>query len=298
MKIETMWRHFCEAFKSITRNGWMSFAAISAVSVTLLIFGIFIVVAFNINFMANELDKQVSVRAALSASASADDIDQLQAQIKQDSAVRSVEFVSKEEALQMMKEQWGEDESNFLDGLEKDNPLPDTLVVYAVDPQKTPELKEKIRKYNLVDDADAGEGVSDRLLDGSALVRNVVFLFGLGIAVLAAFLISNTIKLTIFARRREIEIMRLVGASNWFIRWPFFFEGGMIGVLGAIVPVAAVLLVYQGFIRIMDADKAYALIKLSPMWPLSMWVAGMTTLLGVVIGVWGSLISIRRFLKV
>ncbi|PTM56670.1 permease-like cell division protein FtsX [Desmospora activa] len=298
MKIDTMWRHIREAFKSIARNGWMTFAAVSAVSVTLLIFGIFLVVAFNINFMANELDKQVSIRAALSASASADDIDQLQEQIKQDSMVKSVEFVSKEEGLKVMKEQWGEDESKFLDGLEKDNPLPDTLVIHAVDPQKTAELKDKVIQYNLVDDADAGEGVTDRLLDVSALVRNVVLLFGVGIAVLAAFLISNTIKLTIFARRREIEIMRLVGASNWFIRWPFFFEGGLIGILGSIVPVTVTLLVYQGFIQILDADSAYGLIRLSPMWPLSMWVAGITTALGAVIGVWGSLISIRRFLKV
>ncbi|MDR6225604.1 permease-like cell division protein FtsX [Desmospora profundinema] len=297
MKIDTMFRHIREAFKSIIRNGWMTFAAVSASGVTLLIFGFFLVFAFNISFMAGELDKQVSVRASLSATASADNIDQLKEQIQKDPMVADVEFVSKEDGLKMMKEQWGDD-SEYLDGLEKDNPLPDTLVIKAVDPQKTPELKEKIKKFNFVDDADAGEGVTDRLLDLSSLVRNVVLLFGLGLAVLAAFLISNTIKLTIFARRREIEVMRLVGASNWFIRWPFFFEGGLIGILGSIIPVAVVLAVYSGIIRVLDADSAYGFFKLLPMSSISMWVAGVTILLGVIIGVWGSMISIRRFLKV
>jgi cell division transport system permease protein len=263
----------------------------------LLIFGFFLVFAFNISFMASELDKQMSVRASMSAAASADDIDQLKAQIEKNPLVKKVEFVSKEEGLKMMKEQWGDD-SKFLEGLEKDNPLPDTLVIHPTDPQQIPELGDEVKKFNQVEEVDYGEGVTDRLLDLSSLIRNVVLLFGLGLAVLAAFLISNTIKLTIFARRREIEIMRLVGASNWFIRWPFFFEGGLIGILGSIVPVTVVLLVYSAVIRVLDADSPYGFFKLLPIWPLSLWIAGMTIFLGVAIGVWGSLISIRRFLKV
>ncbi|PTX59672.1 cell division transport system permease protein [Melghirimyces profundicolus] len=298
MKIETMFRHFKEAFKSLVRNNWMTFAAVSAVSVTLLIFGIFLVFAFNINYMASELDKQVSIRASLNAQIDADQIDQIQAQLKKNPQVKEVNFVSKQQGLQMMKEQWGDDKE-FLEGLEKDNPLPDILEIQAKDPQQTEALAKEIRKSypNQVDQVDHGEGVSDRLLNLSAWVRNMVLVFGLGLAVLAAFLISNTIKLTIFARRREIEIMRLVGASNWFIRWPFFIEGAVIGMLGAIVPVTVVLLGYNAVVSILDADKAYSFFKLLGMWPLSLYVAGLTTMLGILIGVWGSLISIRRFLR-
>lgn len=276
----------------------MTFAAVSAVSVTLLIFGIFLVFAFNISYMAAELDKQVAIRASLAPSITDDQIDDIQSQIKKDPQVKNVSFVSKEEGLKTMKQQWGDDKE-FLEGLEKDNPLPDMLEIYAADPQKTEALAEKIKKNypNNVEQVDYGEGVSDRILDLSGWVRNIVLIFGLGLAVLAAFLISNTIKLTIFARRREIEIMRLVGASNWFIRWPFFIEGSVIGVLGAMVPITVVLLGYNGLLGILDADKAYSFFKLLGMWPLSLYVAGITTLLGILIGVWGSLISIRRFLR-
>lgn len=297
MKIETMVRHTQEAFRSLIRNNWMTFAAVSAVAVTLLIFGIFLIFAFNISYMASELDKQVAIRASIVPNATPDDIDQLQNQIDKDSAVKSVDFVSKEEGLKRMKEQWGDDEK-FLKGLENDNPLPDTLEIQAKDPQTTQSLAKKIGQYNLVEHVDYGEGVTDRLLDLSSWVRNVVMIFGLSLAIMAAFLISNTIKLTIFARRREIEIMRLVGASNWFIRWPFFIEGGMIGILGAIVPVTVVLLGYNAVLGILGAGDAYSFFKLRGMWPLSMYVGGITMIMGVIIGVWGSLISIRRFLRV
>lgn len=298
MKIDTFFRHFREAVKSLARNNWMTFAAVSAVSVTLLIFGLFLVFAFNLSFMASELDKQVSIRVSLSPQITADQIDNIRSQIEQDSKVKSVEFISKEEGLQMMKQQWGDDKE-FLEGLEKDNPLPDTLQIQPSNPQETEALAKDLQQSypNYIEHVDHGEGVSDRLLNLSAWIRNMVLVFGLGLAVLAAFLISNTIKLTIFARRREIEIMRLVGASNWFIRWPFFIEGGVIGVLGAIVPVTVVLLGYNAVVGILDADKAYSFFKLLGFWDIAFKVTGLTTLLGILIGIWGSLISIRRFLR-
>ncbi|MFC4077457.1 permease-like cell division protein FtsX [Salinithrix halophila] len=297
MKIDTFFRHIRESFRSLKRNTWMTFAAVSAVGVTLLIFGIFLVFAFNISYMAGELDKQVSIRAFMEVTASDDDIDQTKAQLEKDPAIKSVKIVPKEDGLRELKQQWGDDK-RFLEGLEEGNPLPDALVIQAKDPQQTEPLANKIKKFNQVSGVDYGEGVTDNLLDLSAWIRNTVFLFGFGLAVLAAFLISNTIKLTIFARRREIEIMRLVGASNWFIRWPFFIEGGMIGVMGAIVPVAISLVGYNAVLNILDAGKAYSFFKMLPMWPLALYVAGITIILGVIIGVWGSLISISRFLKV
>ncbi|MFD1427457.1 permease-like cell division protein FtsX [Kroppenstedtia sanguinis] len=298
MRIETLLRHIREAFKSLLRNNWMTFAAVSAASVTLLIFGFFLVFAFNINYMASELDREVSIRVFLNTSISSDEVDDVKNQIAKNSKVKSVKFISKQEGLESMKGWFGEDEK-FLDGLEKDNPIPDMFEVMAKDPRQSESLSEELKRDfpNQVDNADFGGGVSRSILDMSSLVRNVVFIFGLALAVLAAFLISNTIKLTIFARRREIEIMRLVGASNWFIRWPFFIEGALIGLMGSIVPVSVVLVGYSAVIQILDADKAYSFFKLLGMWPLSLWVGGLTAVLGVLIGIWGSFISIRRFLR-
>jgi len=118
------------------------------------------------------------------------------------------------------------------------------------------------------------------------------------LAIIAAFLISNTIKLTIDNRQREIEIMRLVGASNWFIRWPFFFEGAFIGIVGSIFPIIICLLMYQAALSVLNAGATFGIFKLMPMLSLSLYVSGSILLLGIAIGVLGSIISVRRFLKV
>ncbi len=301
MKIDTMIRHVKEAFRSLSRNRMMTLSAISAVAVTLFIFGIFIAVAMNIQFLAKELDKQMALRASISPTATNDDIERLQKEIGKDSEVKSVSFVSKEEGLRRMKEQWGDDSDDFFRGLEgEDNPLPHMLVIVPQNPQEIKALAEKIENNNknYIDQVDFGGGVTDDLLSFSSWIRNIVLVLGIGLAILSAFLISNTIKLTIFARRREIEIMRLVGASNWFIRWPFFIEGAVIGILGAIVPVGLVLLIYYSLLNALGVESSYSFFQLLPMWPLSLYIAGITIALGVIIGVWGSLISVRRFLRV
>lgn len=301
MKIDTMFRHVQEAFRSLSRNRIMTLSAMSAVAGTLFIFGIFIAVAMNIQFLAKELDKQMALRASISVAATNDDIERLQKEIGKDPEVKSVSFVSKEEGLRRMKEQWGDDSNDFFRGLEgEDNPLPHMLVIVPNNPQEIKVLAEKIENNNknYIDQVDFGGGVTDDLLSFSSWIRNIVLLLGVGLAILSAFLISNTIKLTIFARRREIEIMRLVGASNWFIRWPFFIEGAVIGILGAIVPVGLVLILYYSLLNVLGVESSYSFFQLLPMWPLGLYISGLTIALGVFIGVWGSLISVRRFLRV
>ncbi len=300
MKIDTMIRHFREAYRGVKRNAWMSFAAISAVAVTLFIFGIFLVFAFNIRYMTHELDKQVAIRASLTDQLTPQQEDELLKNIRAMPKVKEAKLVPKEQGLKIMKEAWGEDGEEFFAGLEGDeNPIPDVIEVQPKDPQQTEELAKELENFpNRIDRVDYGEAVTDRLLNFSGWVRNVVLIFGLGLATLAAFLISNTIKLTIIARRQEIEIMRLVGASNWFIRWPFFIEGAFIGVVGAIVPTTLVLVLYQAALISLDAGEQYAILKLMPMLSLGVNVSVSIFALGAAIGTLGSLISVRRFLKI
>ncbi|MBA4603510.1 permease-like cell division protein FtsX [Thermoactinomyces mirandus] len=300
MKIETLSRHFREAYRGVRRNAWMSFAAISAVAVTLFIFGIFLIFAFNVRYMAAELDKQVAIRASLAEQLTDDQQLQVLKQIQSMPEVKNAELVPKEEGLRQLKAQWGDEGTEIFKGYEGEgkNPLPDLITVEPKDPQNIKAVSERVKSVEGVNDAVFGDGVTDRLLNLSSWVRNIVLIFGLGLAILAAFLISNTIKLTIIARRREIEIQRLVGASNWFIRWPFFIEGAFIGLVGAIFPTIIVLSLYQVGYSILGAGEVASILKLMPILSLGIYVTLCIFALGIAIGTLGSIISVRRFLKV
>lgn len=299
MKIETWIRHFKEAYRGIQRNVAMSFAAISAVAVTLFIFGIFLIVAFNMRYISHELEQQVAITASLKEGTTQAQVQELLKTLQSDPMQKSAEFVSKEEGLKKMKEQWGD--TDFIQDLSEDgssNPLPDVINVQPKTAEQIQQLAKKIEGLSNIESVDYGEGVTERLLSFSGWVRNLVLLFGLVLSILAAFLISNTIKLTIMNRHREIEIMRLVGASNWFIRWPFFFEGAFIGIVGAIFPIIFCLLMYQAALSVLNAGATFGILKLMPMLSLSLYVGGSTLLLGIFIGVFGSILSVRRFLKI
>jgi cell division transport system permease protein len=297
MKIETMMRHLREAYRALRRNTWMSFAAISVVAVTLIIFGIFLLVMFNVRYMTSELDKQVAIRVVLDSQMTADQEEELTKQIKNLPDVQDATFVPKEEGLKKFKAEYGENADELFKDLEGDNnPLPDVIEVVPKDPKKTKDLAESIKKFGHgVQDARYAQEVTDRLLTFSSKLQTMMLICALGLGILSAFLISNTIKLTIIARKREIEIQRLVGASNWFIRWPFFFEGAFIGLIGAIFPTIFVLILYQIFYTVMGQDN---ILKMMPTLSLSLYVTVCLFVLGVTIGVWGSFISVRRFLKI
>ncbi|SHE95422.1 cell division transport system permease protein [Seinonella peptonophila] len=298
MKIETLTRHLREAYRGVQRNLAMSFAAISAVAVTLFVFGIFLIVAFNMRYISNELDKQVAITISLKENLGQAKISEMVNKLKADPDQKSVEYVSKEEGLKQIKEQWSD--TQFIEGLSDDgsNPLPDVIRIQPKNPDMTGKMAARFEGMPGVEAVDYGQGVTERLLSFSGWLRNIVLIFGFGLAGLSAFLISNTIKLTIIARHREIEIQRLVGASNWFIRWPFFFEGSFIGVSGAVFPIILVLILYQAALSVINDGPTYGIFKLMPMLSLGPYVGGSILLLGAFIGVTGSIISVHRFLKI
>ncbi|MFD1423263.1 cell division transport system permease protein [Laceyella sediminis] len=299
MKIETLFRHMREAYRGVKRNTWMSFAAISAVAVTLFIFGIFLIFAFNVRYMVAELNKQLVIRASLEESITNQGQEELLKQVRGISGVKTAKLVPKEEGLRRFKADWGDDDAEKLfEGFDKDNPLPDVIEIEPQNPDTIKQIEEKVKGLRGVAETTSGDQVTDKLVSLSSFTRNIVLVFGLGLAVLAAFLISNTIKLTIIARKREIEIQRLVGASNWFIRWPFFIEGAFIGIVGAIVPTVIVLTLYQVAYTTLGAGEASSVLKMMPLLSLGTYVALSIFALGAAIGTTGSLISVRRFLRV
>ncbi|MBD1372210.1 ABC transporter permease [Hazenella sp. IB182357] len=303
MKIDTLVRHLREAYRGLRRNTWMSFAAVSAVSVTLLIFGVFLVLAFNISYMAKEVDKTVGIMVELNSDLTADQKEEVLNQIKGNKMTADATLIPKEDALREFKELLGDSGNDILAGLdsEDENPLPDTIKVIPNDIDQFEALTEDLKKYpeEQVLGVDNGGNLAKSVLDYSGLVQNIMLGFGLVLAIMAAFLISNTIKLTIIARKREIEIQRLVGASNWFIRWPFFIEGATMGMLGSISPILITIVLYwSGYNMLNPANEPITIMKLMPVTELSLYVSGTILLMGVLIGIWGSIISVRRFLKI
>jgi len=298
MKIRTLRRHVREGVKNLWRNGWMSFASISAVTITLLILGVFLILAMNINYFAQSVEKQVEIRVFLDVLATQDHVKQVEENIKAIPEVNSVEFIPKDEGLRQFKESLGE-KAYLFEGLEEDNPLPDAFVVKTKDPKQTAAVAAKIKNFQYVESLNYGEGTVEKLFAWTSALRNVGIVFIAGLGFTAMFLIANTIKLTIVARRREIEIMKLVGATNWFIRWPFFVEGLLMGIIGALIPI---ILLTSGYYYLLDAIKssfeASQLFTLLPLFPLMYQVSGALLAIGAFIGIWGSLVSVRRFLRV
>ncbi len=294
MKIRTMSRHIRDAFKSLFRNGLMTFGSVSAVSMILLIVGVFVSLLFNVNKIGSDIENDVNVRVYIDLAADQEKTDQLEAKIKELADVESVTFRSKDEELEDVTKSFAEEFSLFKnDG----NPLRNAFDVKAKEPQKTSAVAKAIEGMDYVARVRYGEARADNLFRIIATARNIGAVIIVGLLALAMFLISNTIRSTIYLRKTEIEIMRLVGATKAYIRWPFFIEGGMIGLLGSIIPIGLVwsiyLWVYKGG---SDFFSGSSFSLLDPN-PFLFYVSLAMVAIGVTIGAFGSILSMRRFLK-
>jgi cell division transport system permease protein len=297
MKVNTFSRHMRQGLRNIFRNGWMSFASMSSVAITLFILGVCMVLAMNVNHIAKNVEQQVEIRVFVKSDADKTAAQNLEAKIKSVPQVDTVMFVSKEDGLKKFKQSFG-DKAYWFDGLEKENPLSDEFNVKMKNPQDTATIAEQIKGFPAVENVSYAKDTIQKLFTITTLLRNVGIAFIIALGFTAMFLIANTIKITIFARRREIEIMKLVGATNTFIRWPFFIEGLLMGAIGAIIPVALLLFGYRSLLNLVKVDLSLYFLDLLPMNPLGWEVAALLIGIGAFIGIWGSLVSVRKFLRV
>ncbi|WP_336776598.1 permease-like cell division protein FtsX [Paenibacillus sp. MMO-58] len=305
MRISTLLRHFREGFKNIIRNGWMSFASISSIFFSLFLLGVFVLLALNINSMASNIESQVQIRVYLQTDIDQQKANELENKIRKLSDVSKVEFVSKEEGLELLRKNLGKDGDALLDGYDKDsNPLPDSFTVEVFDPQKIAVAANEISALNNGDEAKPitsvkyGQGTVEKLFKITNAIRNIGLIIVIGLGITAMFLISTTIKMTILARRREIGIMKLVGATNSFIRWPFFVEGALIGLVASGITTIVVLLTYTKLVSMNEMELGLLMIKLIPVEELGWKITVLLMGLGTLIGVWGSTLSVRKYLKV
>ena len=295
MKLRTGEYFIAEVFRSLRRNTWMTFASIGTVTVSLFVLGVFLILALNMNRLAGMLESQVQISVYLEDHLTDREKRQIEYDITSLQGIDTVKYVDRDEAKTRLQERLG-DQKYLLDALSDDNPLPDAFEVTVTTPAVVESAASAISAMSGVEEAKYGQDVIEHLFDITRLMRifGLVLMLLLGAATL--FIIANTIRLTVFARRKEIAIMKYVGATDWFIRWPFLLEGIVLGCFGGII--AAVAL--RSFYAAMAAQiySTLAFFPLLPQYPFMNYVTLAILGSGIVIGAIGSLISLKRFLKV
>ncbi|MDM5157246.1 permease-like cell division protein FtsX [Bacillus sp. DX1.1] len=297
MKTKTLSRHLREGVKNLSRNGWMTFASVSAVTVTLLLVGVFLTAIMNMNHFATKVEQDVEMRVHIDPAAKEEDQKKLEEEIGKIAKVDSVKFSSKEEELKRLIKSLGDSGKTF-ELFEQDNPLKNVYIVKAKEPTDTATIAKKVEKMQFVYNVQYGKNEVKKLFDTVKTGRNIGVALIAGLLFTAMFLISNTIKITIYARSTEIEIMKLVGATNWFIRWPFLLEGLFLGILGSLLPIVVILSSYNSLQGMFNEKLGGTIFELLPYSPFVFQLSGLLMLIGALIGMWGSVMSIRRFLKV
>ncbi len=283
-----------EALKSLRRNTLLTFATISTASICILILGIALLITMNASQFMHKLESDVEIVAYLEKDVTGTKIADIKDDIQGVPEVRSVKFVSCEEALKNLQESLGKDKYDLRETLEK-NPLPDSYQIKTVDPHDVPEVAKMLEQIRGVQEVTYGKGVVERLFEVTKWVRVVslilIGLLGFG----AVFLIATTIRLAIYSRRKEIYLMKLIGATDWFIRWPFFIEGVILGVVGSLISIFILALGYQSLIKRMDSLFFLPLVTGQDV----LLVVYLSLLLvGGFLGILGTLVSINRFLDV
>ncbi|MBQ1416255.1 MAG: permease-like cell division protein FtsX, partial [Selenomonas sp.] len=261
MKLRTGEYFIQEVFRSLRRNNWMSFASIGTVAVSLFVLGVFLILVLNMNRMASTLESQVQISVYLEEDLSRQQRIDLQSNIEKMQGIDTVKFVDKDEAKARLSERLG-DQKYLLEALGDKNPLPDAFELTVAQPDMVETAAKAIERMDGVESAKYGQDVVEHLFDITRLMR----IFGLVLMLLLAgatiFIISNTIRLTVFARRKEIAIMKYVGATDWFIRWPFLMEGIVLGCIGGILSAIALRSFYAAM-----ADKIYSTLAFFPLMP-------------------------------
>ena len=295
MKIRTGEYFVQEIFRSLRRNNWMTFAAVGTVAVSLFILGVFLILALNMNRAASLLESQVQISVYIKDDLKEAEEEALGEKIRALQGIESVKYVDRAEAKKRLTERLG-DQKYLLDALGEKNPLPNSYEVTVRQPDMVETAAKQIERMDGVEAAKYGQDVVEHLFDITRLVR----LFGVLLIVLLGsatiFIIANTIRLTVFARRREIAIMKYVGATDEFIRWPFVLEGIVLGCIGGVISAFVLRSFYAGV-----AHKVYdtlAFFPLIPQSPFMNYVSIVIVLLGMGIGAMGAWVSLKRFLKV
>ncbi len=286
-----------QAFKQIWRNKVMSLASMFSITAMLLILAVFFVLTVNVNMATEGLKDQFdTVEVFLLDDTTVGETLKIQKSVKSMEEVDSVVYITKDEALQSFKLRFG-DNGYLLDGL-AENPLPNSLRITLNDLSKGEIVAEVCRSMEGVEDVRYYATEVNKILDVTAILQKVALVIVAFLIIVSVIVVSNTIKITVEARKKEISIMKYIGATNWFVRGPMLLEGVLIGLFSALIAFGVTSVVYA---KLVDAyaEKIMLLVSTSLVDPLYMtltliWIF---VALGISIGSVGSIISMRRYLK-
>lgn len=284
-----------EALKNIFSNGWMTIASIFTVMASLLVLGVFLVLSINLNSIVGDLEDSYEIIVVMDEKTTEEGISAIGKELlKVDNVVDAV-LDRNSDRLEDLKEQFGENAS-LLDRYQEDNPLRNWYRITLSDLTRTSETVERLEQLDGVEKVIQNEDAIGNLVKIANYIRTFSFWIIVALAVVSVFIISNTIKLTVYTRRKEINIMKFVGATDWFIRWPFIIEGIIIGIIGSCAAVAPVLLGYSFLVDVVQNNILF--ITLKPLNELLTLILSSSFGLGAVLGGLGSFISVRKHLNV
>ncbi|AQR96221.1 permease-like cell division protein FtsX [Clostridium saccharoperbutylacetonicum] len=297
MKISTFKYYIIDALKSLKRNRTISLASLITVTTTLLIMGVFILLMQNINIGMKNVESQVKIQVFLNDNITSKDQESINQKLDNISGVKSFKFEDKSEALEKFNEQVSENNSSLLNNYNSsNNPLPNSYIVELENLEMSQQVISAIKNMPGIESIGNDQKFTNKLITISKNIKWIGLALFILMVLVSIFLISNTIKLTIYSRRREIGIMKFVGATDWFIRWPLIIEGAIIGLLGAVCSNILVYYLYKlVFIKI--NENLLLINLLSPSY-ITQTLHWQLILVGILIGSAGSSWSLIKFLKV
>ena len=289
-------RSIRDAVKSITRNFSLSMASILCDMITLIIVSVAIIIACNVNNATKSIESEMNIVVYFNKNSTEEDSNNAFLEIK------NLDGVTK--AIYKSKDEWKTEMSDYSDTFDtmlnylSDNPLMNSCIVYVEDIREINNIADKIKEIANVEVVKYGESMVEEIVSAFDLIQKITIGIVIALILVTVFLISNTIKLTIYSRKNEIEIMRLVGASNTAIKLPFLFEGLFLGIIGSIIPVCITIYGYVILYNIMHGYMFTETLNLIKPYNFVFYVSGIIVLLGAIVGMFGSTNSVRKYLKV
>lgn len=297
MTINSYKYYIIDALKSLKRNATISLASAVTVTATMVILGVFILLMQNVNLGMSDLESKIQVQVFLKEGISRTDQENIEQNLNEISGVKNIEFEDKSKALEKFSEQVSKNDESLLNNYDaSNNPLPNSYIVNLEKPESSKQVVSSLENLEGIESIGNDNNFTDKIISISRSVKWIGIALSIIMVSVSVFLISNTIKLAIYSRRKEIGIMKFVGATDWFIRWPFVIEGAVIGLLGTITANTLLYYIYKtAFVKI---NENLLLANLLPTSYVTQTLQWQLLLVGILIGGLGSSLSLYKFLKV